>query len=119
MSELTTSCKVGSTVHFRGHVLSVEDDARNIESVNVRSGLLEASTVSNIILADASGIIRLALWRDQAYEFLPIFTQCNDDTDGDTCARVAMKNLLLQTPRQSVAGVRALECTDVHTNEEA
>ena len=65
VSEITTSCKVGSNVHFRGHVLSVDDDVRNIEITNVRSGLVEASNVSNIIIADASGIIRLALWRDQ------------------------------------------------------
>ena len=116
ISEITSSCKIGSTVHLRGHVLSVDDDVRNIESVNAKSGLRESSTVGNIILADASGIIKLALWHEQACELLPIFTQCNDDAEGNTCARVEVKNVQVQNNRQSVAGVRALQSTNVMTN---
>ena len=114
VSEISTSCKVGSQVHFRGHVLSVEDDVRNVETVNSKSRLPEAAMVSNVIVADASGVIRLSLWREQAVDLLPIFIQCNQDNDENTCARVEVKNLTVNNQRQSVAGVRCLNSTGVH-----
>ena len=59
--DIQVDATVGDNCHFSGYLVYCEEEVRNIDSVNPRTGRMEERLVFNSTLADGGGVIHVTL----------------------------------------------------------
>ena len=104
--------RVGEIVHFNGCLMGVEDEVRNVETNDAKTGTTNPSSVANVVLADEGGAIQLTLWRKQAETMYPLIEKAMDSTGEGLCAKAKFTHLVLRDVRHSGSNARMLHSTE-------
>ena len=113
VGQINVEGKVGDLCHFQGCLVYCENEPRNIDCKNPRTGVIEDTPVLNLTCADEGGSIQVTLWREIAGKQFPILDKALDSVSEGQCTKLKLTHMILREPRNpAVQSVRVLHSTE-------